>query len=400
VNRDTAKRGMRAVTAQPSRLRVAADQCPQQGWNEAQPQVVRRRRSRVICESARLAHVPTSPTPARRLPTSRSTTHPNFRHSSNALAARCARARGSDKTSDGGPNEPTFASRTVPAERALSALHCMATAQLRGEHGGPDVDLARRIRFIVGVACLLTTLCGALARADPPPADGGDSASSPRDDRRTSVDSVSELAELSLAREPETSRAALSSLSPDTIAALLQRYASEPTAIKVVRAAIKASEREPDRFASMLRRARWRGLVPTLSLGARRGQGVDLRTTVTEDDGVRFTSGDDLVLSATLRFELGRLLFADEEVTIAREARAARAIRLELVRDVIHWYYLRRRLQLERDALGHTSVTRELKIAEIEALLDAFTNGAFGRMIGGQRKEWTIDESTPGSRPR
>jgi hypothetical protein len=70
------------------------------------------------------------------------------------------------------------------------------------------------------------------------------------------------------------------------------------------------------------------------------------------------------------------------------------------VRDVIHWYYLRRRLQLERDALGHTSVTRELKIAEIEALLDAFTNGLFGRMIGGQRKEWTIDESTRGSRPR
>lgn len=265
----------------------------------------------------------------------------------------------------------------------------------RSARGRPAND-----RFVAGLLCLLAALGGAVARADPPAADGGESVSIPRDEPRGSMDSAGELAELSIARERESTRAALSSLSPATIATLLERYAREPSAIAVARAAIRAAERDPDRFASMLRRARWRGLVPSVSLGARRGQGVDLRTAVTEADGVRFTSGDDLVLSATLRFELGRLLFADEEVTIAREARAARATRLELIRDVIHWYFLRRRLQLERDALGHTSVTRELKIAEIEALLDAFTNGIFGRMIGRQRKEWTIDESTPGSVPK
>jgi hypothetical protein len=269
----------------------------------------------------------------------------------------------------------------------------------RRQRGGCQA-VARRVRFVTGLICLVAALGGALARADPPAADSGDSVSTPRDEQRGSIDSASELSELSLARESESTRAALSSLSPATIATLLERYAREPSAIMVARAAIRAAERDPDRFASMLRRARWRGLVPTLSLGARRGQGVDLRTTVTADDSVRFTSGDDLVLSATLRFELGRLLFADEEVTIAREARAARAARLELIRDVIHWYFLRRRLQLERDALGHTSVTRELKISEIEALLDAFTNGVFGRMIRLQRKEWTIDESTPGFVPK
>jgi hypothetical protein len=254
--------------------------------------------------------------------------------------------------------------------------------------------------YLAGLVAAIGGDGGSIARADPPATDGNDSASTPRDERRTSVDSASELADLSLAREPESSRAALSALDPETIANLLERYAREPSAITVARAAVKAAEGDPDRFASMLRRARWRGLVPSLSLGARRGQGVDLRTTVTEDDSVRFTSGDDLVLSATLRFELGRLLFADEEVTIAREARMARVARLELIRDVVHWYYLRRRLQLERDALGHTSVTRELKIAEIEALLDVFTNGVFGSMIGRQQKEWTIDESTPASVPK
>ena len=218
------------------------------------------------------------------------------------------------------------------------------------------------------------------ATAEPPAADGGEA------DMREPGEDVGDSE-----AEP---RGSLSRLDPAEIARLLRRYASEPSAIDVARAAVNAAERDPDRFASMVRRARFRGLVPSISLGARRGQGVDLRTTVTEADAIRFTSGDDLVLSATLRFELGRLLFADEEITITREERAARAARLELARNVIHWYYLRRRLQLERDALGHTSVTRELKIHELEALLDAFTNGDFRRMIGNRRSTWTTDEST------
>jgi hypothetical protein len=185
----------------------------------------------------------------------------------------------------------------------------------------------------------------------------------------------------------------ISQLSPEQIQRLLARYAAEPSALDVAKAALQSAERDPDRFASMLNRARWRGLVPSLALGARRGQGVDLRT-VTEDDGIRFTSGDDLVLSATLRFELGRLLFADEEVAITREARAAHAAKLELVRSVIHLYFVRRRLQLERDALGHSSVSRELRILEIEAMLDSFTNGHFRRMISERKAAWTTEENT------
>ncbi|HKP55380.1 MAG TPA: hypothetical protein VJV78_01590 [Polyangiales bacterium] len=213
------------------------------------------------------------------------------------------------------------------------------------------------------------------ARAEPTAADGGEAAE---------VDGSDSLV--------------LGKLSPDEIRALLERYRAEPSASQVVEAALRVADSDPQHFASMLSRARWRGLLPSLAFGARRGQGVDLRSTVT-DDIDRFTSGDDLVLSATLRFELGRLLYADEEVSITREARAARAARLELARSVIHWYFVRRRLQLERDALGRSSVARELRIAEIEAVLDAFTNGAFGRMIARARTAWTTEESTHVSAP-
>lgn len=200
------------------------------------------------------------------------------------------------------------------------------------------------------------------------------------------------------ASEPHEDPPRASQLDLQTLHRLQARYAHEPTAAQVARAAAHAIAGDPQRFASMIRRARWRGIVPDLALGARRGQGVDLRTMLIQDDTARFTSGDDLVLSATLRFELGRLLFAPEEISIAREARVARAAGLELVRDIVQWYTLRRRLMLERDLLGHTSLARESRIAELEALLDIFTNGAFRRMIAG-RAAWTTGASTPASRP-
>jgi hypothetical protein len=228
-------------------------------------------------------------------------------------------------------------------------------------------ELRRASGLASGLYALAMTLHAARAAADPI-----DTATPPTAAADLQADGADELA-------PSASE-----LEPRDLAPFLARYASEPSALQLARTALQAAERDPDRFDSLLRRARLRGLIPDLALGVRRVQGVDLRSAIADDFGARFTTGDDLVLSATLRFELGRLLFAGEEVAIQREVRVARAARLELVRSVIHWYFVRRRLQLERDLLGHTSLTRELRIAELEALLDLFTDGAFGRMIAIQ----------------
>jgi hypothetical protein len=162
---------------------------------------------------------------------------------------------------------------------------------------------------------------------------------------------------------------------------LLARYAHEPSAVEVVAAALRAQRRDPRRYADMTSRARLRGLLPNLDVGVRRGQGVDLRSTTTDELGAHLTTADDLMLFATLRFELGRLLFAGEEVTIAREERFARHAQNEMVRQVVHLYFLRRRLFLERDLRGDTSLSRAVQIEEIEALLDVFTDGSWKRMM-------------------
>lgn len=173
-------------------------------------------------------------------------------------------------------------------------------------------------------------------------------------------------------------------IDPHRMEAALHRLArSEPPIRRVVRAATEVSAPDPDRASSLASRARLRGLVPVARAGVRRGQGQDL-SELQSGDTTRLSTDDELALHATLTFELDRLVFSGEEVSLLREERTRRAARADVVREVVHLYFERRRLLLER-ALLAPDLEREIRIEEITALLDAFTGGAFSRMIGPTR---------------
>jgi hypothetical protein len=176
--------------------------------------------------------------------------------------------------------------------------------------------------------------------------------------------------------------------------AALARYAREPSVERVVRAALRAAGR--DKTGALAARARSAGWVPRVGLRARRGQTVDLASSQTSDEeALRLSTDDDLTLEASLTFELDRVVWRSEEVALAREARAERQARSDRIREVIALYFERRRLQLERDLGAPRSVATAARVAEIEALLDVFTNGAFQRMMA--RARWTTAASTSGS---
>lgn len=180
---------------------------------------------------------------------------------------------------------------------------------------------------------------------------------------------------------------------PSEIAARLSRYAHEPSVERVIAAALDAAP--SPRADALASRARTAGWVPRVVLRARRGQGMDLAST-SSDDMLRLSSGEDVSLEASLTFELDRVVFRSEEVALARQSNAEDASRQTRVREVIALYFERRRLQLERDFKGDPDLKCRLRITEIEALLDVFTNGAFRRMIG--RSPWTTAGSTPDSK--
>jgi hypothetical protein len=190
------------------------------------------------------------------------------------------------------------------------------------------------------------------------------------------------------APEPRDSGAAALATRGDIDRALL-RYAHEPTVEAVVSAALQTAPGQ--QAASLASRARSAGWVPRLAVRARRGQALDL-SAPNQEDTLRVKSNDDLTLEASLSFELDRLFFRTEEVALLRQHRTEQEQRVTLAGRVVALYFERRRLQLERDLDPLPDVARSARIAEIGALLDVFTNGAFQRMIDSTR--WTTGART------
>ncbi len=165
----------------------------------------------------------------------------------------------------------------------------------------------------------------------------------------------------------------------------LRRYRREPSPAVLVRAALAARTATPGRVRDAMDRARATGWLPSASGAIRRGQAVDLRALTGADTPTNVSTDDDLVLEGRLVFRFDRVVFAPEEPRLLRELRDAEAAEADLTVAIVSLYFERRRLQLEAVLLGTTDLARELRILEIEALLDAFTGGAFGRIMGAHR---------------
>ena len=178
------------------------------------------------------------------------------------------------------------------------------------------------------------------------------------------------------------------SLTPARIRAALARYRHEPSVDAVVQAALDAPQLDPDRARDAADRARLAGLLPQARADVRRGQVLDLGTAQTgTTDRTTWSTGDELAFGGSLTFQLDRLIFAGEEASLLRERRALEERRLAVETQVVHLYFERRRLQLERDLGGRVEVATEVRIIEAGALLDVFTNGAFSRMMASASRE-------------
>ena len=151
----------------------------------------------------------------------------------------------------------------------------------------------------------------------------------------------------------------------------------------VVRMALKAARHTaPGRADELGRRARLAGLVPQLKLGARRGLQQDLSSTSTlSDDRTNASLGDDLTLEAGLTFQLDRLVFAPEQVRLLAVERWLASDRRKLIEDVVHLFFRRARLVHERDSAARHDPALDADIAELEALLDAYTDNAFSAAL-------------------
>jgi hypothetical protein len=164
-------------------------------------------------------------------------------------------------------------------------------------------------------------------------------------------------------------------------------FAADPPVDALRQAAAALALAEPERAHSMLIRARAAGWLPEIRARAERrfgrSESVDLGGTGPATP-VGIDSDNALYYELRLTWDLSRLLFNPDEIAAQLQALRAADARREIESLVIRLYFERRRLKAElatADA-GTTSsdMKLELRIAEVEAELDALTGGAFTRL--------------------
>ncbi|HXU60209.1 MAG TPA: hypothetical protein VN962_00810 [Polyangia bacterium] len=177
---------------------------------------------------------------------------------------------------------------------------------------------------------------------------------------------------------------------PADLERLRAAFADEPPLVALRQAAVALIMAEPERTQSMLTRARLAGWFPELRLlverRLNRAESVDLGTAA--DPGslapVGIDTDNDVRYQARASWDLGRIVFNPDEIAVEGQSLRAADARREIEALIIRLYFERRRLKL--DSLGAddsdmpSGSRRDLRIAEIEAELDALTGGAFARL--------------------
>jgi hypothetical protein len=210
-------------------------------------------------------------------------------------------------------------------------------------------------------------------------------------------------------------------------------WGADPDIADVRRAALRASHLEPGRIRRNFHGARWRALLPELSLSSHRHVGRDgdqnLDETFTSGathrliDSSRASDRDrEFVVAA--EWDLGGLLFHPEELDVSEEARRVLTLRDDVLDEVNQIYFERRRMLVTLARLlegrrpgtaalppaagsarppgagtppagaSDDPVELRIRIDELTARLDAWTDGYFtraqtstNRRLGGAHKE-------------
>jgi hypothetical protein len=189
----------------------------------------------------------------------------------------------------------------------------------------------------------------------------------------------------------QTALVAAQSFSDPRVQRELQKLEEEPSIQKAQSAALKFFNIDADTVSSMRSRASYKALVP--SIGARiRGNkstiALDRVDILVDQNGPAvLDSGTGTVLEyeVSALWDFSRLVFNAEVLDVSSLVVLQEAILKEITRI----YYTRRRLQVDLiltpPSDPATKLSKELRIQELTATLDAMTGNLFSKATGASR---------------
>ena len=163
-----------------------------------------------------------------------------------------------------------------------------------------------------------------------------------------------------------------------------QAFFNELTVQEVQRLAIRYADVSPNKTKEWVHLAKRKAFLPTLSVG------IDRNTSNIYhwDSGAspdQLIKGRDLKdWDVSLSWNLSDLIWNNDVASIDSRAKLTSELRADILAQVTRLYFERRRLQIElAKEMSDTSIKleQELRVQELTALIDGFTDGEFSRHI-------------------
>ena len=173
----------------------------------------------------------------------------------------------------------------------------------------------------------------------------------------------------------------------------LQDLNAEPTIQEVHRAALRFYNAEPEKIESMRSRANWKYILPDVNVRYRQSDNgvfidkLDFLQGAADQNyaiGKDLSEGDVKEFQVSGTWSLSRLLFNPEVLDVSSLA----GLQEGVLKEVTRIYYTRRRLQIDlilsnpRDPA--TRLSKELRIEQLTATLDALTQNLFSKSSAGR----------------
>ena len=163
-----------------------------------------------------------------------------------------------------------------------------------------------------------------------------------------------------------------------------RHFQNEPTIREVQEMAVDYADVHPDKIKRWHRQARMRAFVPTLSAGLDRSA-ADLTHWDTGPNPDVLSKGKDFLdWDVGLSWDFGDLVWSTDQTSIDSRSKLMVELREEVLDQVTRVYFERRRLQVEllnqSDAPVDSMIDSQMRLAELTAVLDAFTGGGFSKV--------------------
>ncbi len=170
---------------------------------------------------------------------------------------------------------------------------------------------------------------------------------------------------------------------------VLAHFKQEPSIGEIQKVAVQYAEVHPSKIEEWRKAASKKAFLPTLSVntGVDTNQNVDLDRGGTNDPD-QFIIGPpekSFDWSVGLSWNLGELIWNDDQTSIDTRSRLMVQLRDDILNEVTHLYYERRRLQVEmamapmRDL--PIQIEKEIRLEELTAGIDALTGEYFSKKI-------------------